>query len=221
MLLDMFKTKVIVIGSGGFSSEIIDYISVIPSIQIIGVADDYIRDVPPKNVKGFPFLGKLKDVLSGNDDVQFVVASGRPSFREETCEFVLNAGRKLFTLVHPTAIVAPDAQIGLGCILAPYTIVNSGARLEIGCVLNVFSSVGHGASIGSFTVLSPYAAVNGWGLVGRSCFLGSRATIFPRIRIGDRCIVDSHSFVKANVDDRMIISVRGVYSVLKNRLEKK
>jgi sugar O-acyltransferase (sialic acid O-acetyltransferase NeuD family) len=217
----MSFVKVIVVGAGGFSDEIIDYLMCVPSVEIVGVADDYVCDMHLRHIKGFPFLGGLGDLPFASEEVQFVVASGRPSFREETCEQLLSSGRKLFTLVHPTAIVAADALIDPGCVIAPYSIVNSGARLGVGCVLNVFCSVGHGARVGEYTVLSPYAAVNGWGQTGKACFLGTRATIFPKVRVGDRCVVDSHSFVKANVEDRMIISVRGVYSVLKNRLEKK
>jgi acetyltransferase-like isoleucine patch superfamily enzyme len=57
-------------------------------------------------------------------------------------------------------------------------------------------------------------------MTGRACFLGTRATIYPRVRVGDRCEIDTHSYVKADIEDRMIVTVRGEYRVLKNRLEK-
>lgn len=36
--------------------------------------------------------------------------------------------------------------------------------------------------------------------------------------MGDSCFVDTHAYVKAAVGDRKIVSVRGNYLVLDNRL---
>jgi sugar O-acyltransferase (sialic acid O-acetyltransferase NeuD family) len=213
--------QIVVIGSGGFAEEIIDYLHALPPVAIVGVVDDHLRGEAPSTVRGVPFLGSFDAALAAHPQARFVVAAGRPAFREDSCEQVLAAGRELFTVVHPSAIVAPDAEIGPGCVIAPYAIVNAGARLNTGSVLNVFCSVGHGACVGAYTVLSPYAAINGWAQTGRACFLGTRATIYPRVRIGDRCEIDTHSYAKADVEDRMIVSVRSEYRVLKNRLEKR
>lgn len=213
--------EVVVIGAGGFAEEIIDYLRALQSVTLIGVVDDYLPGAAPTTVRDAPFLGTLAAAMASYPRARFVVAAGRPAHREDCCEQVLAAGRELFTLVHPSAIIAPDAELGPGCIVAPFAIVNAGARLETGSVLNVFCSVGHGAHVGAYTVLSPYAAINGWGQTGRACFLGTRATIFPRVRVGDRCEIDTHSYAKVDVDDCMIVTVRGDYRVLKNRLEKR
>lgn len=215
------SVQVVVIGAGGFAEEIIDYLRVLPSVVLVGIVDDHLRGEAPAALRGSPFLGTLQAAMYAHPQARFVVAAGRPAFREESCEQVLAAGRELFTLVHPTAIVSPDAELGPGCVLAPFSIVNAGAKLATGSVLNVFCSVGHSARVGAYTVLSPYAAINGWGQTGRACFLGTRATIYPRVRIGDRCEIDTHSYAKADVEDRMIVTVRGDYRVLKNRLEKR
>lgn len=218
--MNLISESVILIGSGGFADEIIDYLGNIPSVNLVGVCDDYLVGNLPKQVRGVPFIGAFDSAVNKHPQASFIVASGLPKFREESCERVLAVGRNLYTLLHPSAIIAPDAEISSGCIVAPYSIVNSGAKLGLGCVLNVFCSVAHGARLGSYTVMSPYAAINGWGETGRACFLGTRATIFPKVRIGDRCEIDAHSYAKADTEDRMIISTRGEYRVLKNRLEK-
>jgi hypothetical protein len=38
--------------------------------------------------------------------------------------------------------------------------------------------------------------------------------------MGALCQVDAHSYVRADVADRMIVSMRGEYRVLRNRLER-
>lgn len=218
--MSVITTPVVVIGAGGFADELVDYLQILPSARLVGICDDYLTGNLPKRVRGIPFLGTFDAAASAYPEASFVVAAGLPAFREETCEHVLSSGRNLYTLVHPTAIIAPDAEVSPGCIVAPYSIVNSGAILGQGCVLNIFCSVAHGAQLGPYTVLSPYSAINGWGKTGRACFLGTRATIFPKVKIGDRCKIDSHSYAKVDAEDRMIITNRGEYRVLKNRLEK-
>lgn len=215
---------VIVVGSGGFAKEIIDYLAA-PSrdgrnTQLLGMACSFVREPAPATFHGVPYLGKLEEVLDRHPEASFVVGMGKPAFREKAVETILRRGCGLHTLVHPSAHVARDAEVGAGSVIAPFAVVNASARLGMGCVLNVFCSVGHDAHLGDYSVLSPYAAINGGGRTGRACFLGTRATIYPRVSIGNRCQVDTHSFVKADVGDRMIVAVRGEYLVLKNRLEK-
>jgi sugar O-acyltransferase (sialic acid O-acetyltransferase NeuD family) len=216
----MNAEEVVVIGAGGFARELINYLRALPRVTLVGIVDDYLRGDAPKDVNGVAFIGNFISAAEIYPRAKFVVAAGKPRHREETCERVLKAGRELFTFVHFSAIVAQDAELASGCIVAPFSIVNAGAKLDTGAVLNVFCSVGHDAHVGAYTVLSPYAAINGSGRTGRACFLGTRSTIYPRVRIGNRCEIDTHSYAKADVGDRMIVTVRGDYRVLKNRLEK-
>lgn len=213
-------SKLILVGGGGFATEIADYIlqdATDGGPYIAGVVDDF--STSNIDVCGLPFLGRLSDITP-SEDIAFVITAGTPRFRAEAAALVRHRGGQLASVIHSSAYIARDVEIGLGSIVCPFAIVNSGARLGDGVVLNVHTSVGHGASVGQFTVLSPYAALNGWASVGTRCFLGTRATIFPRISIGDQCTVDSHSFVKADIGDRMIVSVRGQYNVVLNRLER-
>jgi sugar O-acyltransferase (sialic acid O-acetyltransferase NeuD family) len=212
--------SLILVGSGGFATEIADYLAQdflrAGGPRVAGVIDDFASGLV--EIGELPFLGRLADV-EARDDTAFVITSGTPRYRADTLAALLKRGARIASVVHSSAYVARDAVIGDGCVICPFAIVNAGARLAEGVVLNVHSSVGHGASAGPCSVLSPYAALNGWASIGEQCFLGTRSTIFPKVRIGDRCTVDSHSFVKADVGDRMIVSVRGQYTTVPNRLE--
>ncbi len=216
---------IFVVGAGGFGAEIVDYLQHVldraatPAYAIAGVVDDHVAGPPPEQVGGVPFRGRIADVAD-TPSARFVVAAGAPRFRRETIEQLRALGLPLHTLVHPTALVSASAQVGEGSVIAPFSIVNANARVGAGCVLNVYCSVGHDAVLGDFSVLSPYAAMNGWSSVGAQSFLGTRATVFPRVKVGERCTIDSHSYAKADTGDRMIISARGEYRVLSNRLEK-
>lgn len=212
------KKNIIFVGAGGFFNELFDYINndllliEDKNLHIKGVLDDKVTESEKICV-----LGKLDDYEIKENDY-FIIAIGNPIIREKIYKKILDKKGKIFTYIHPTAIISERAEIGKGCIICPNSIVNSNAVLGNNVVLNVFCSVGHDSSVGDHTVLSPYAAINGGAIVGNSCFLATRATIFPRVSIGDDVTVDSHSYAKANIDNGMIVSCRVKYIIIKNRL---
>ena len=90
--------------------------------------------------------------------------------------------------------------------------------LKANVAVNVNCSVGHESVVGISSVLSPYSAINGNAKVGDLCFLGTRATVFPGVVVGSKSIIDSHSYVQSSVKSKSIVSSRGEYIVLNNRL---
>lgn len=73
--------------------------------------------------------------------------------------------------VHPTASVAPDAQLGAGVDIGPFAVIESGAR------------IGDGARIGAHTVVEHHAVV------------GEGARLEPRVVLGFDCSVGARSLI--------------------------
>lgn len=214
--------QIVVAGAGGFGREVAEYLrqdilaGALPGYTVRGLVDDNAE--PEKRAPiPLPYLGSIPEYRPEADDV-ICIAVGSPEGRRLVQRQLANVGAQFLTYVHSSVFVAQDAVIGTGVIVCPNSIVNSGAVLEDFSVLNVFCSAGHGCRVGAFSVLSPYAALNGNSRIGADCFLATRATIFPWVSLGEKCVVDSHAYVKASVGDKKIISVRGDYSVLDNRL---
>ncbi len=215
------RKKLVVLGGGGLGREIVYYLmdsiekGHVADAELVGVADQDPNCEVARTTPSCRFLGTIDDLVN-NDDYSYITAIASPKVRRVIAQRFAN--QNFFSYIHPSSTVARDAIIGDGAIVGPGAVVNSGARLGKCCLVNVLCSIGHGAVVGDFSVLSPYSALNGNSEIGNSCFLGTRATIFPGVKIGDHCIVDTHSYVKANVGDRKIISARGRYDVLDNRL---
>ncbi len=212
--------KIVLVGGGGFGREVLGYLQAdiasgaIANCQVAGVVDD---DPRCEVMRGVTFLGRL-DALEMADNYRFLIAIGSTERRQKVASEIAALGYELFTYVHSSVYIAQDAVVGAGTVVGPNCIINWGAVVGKCCALNVFCSIGHDAIVGDFSVLSPYCALNGNSRIGKSCMLGTRATIFPGVRLGDRCKVDTHSFVKANVADSMLVSNRSRYLAIKNRL---
>ncbi|MDR3416682.1 MAG: acetyltransferase [Nevskia sp.] len=204
--------SVVIAGAGGFALEMFDYLlSERDGPEVLGFIDDRPEALPPPGT-GRPHLGRI-DAYRPAADQGVVVAIGSPQGRSNVLNTLWQLGAVTPAYVHPLALVSPAARLGRGTIVCPYAIVNRNASVGDGVLVNVHCCVGHGAAAGDFSVLSPYADLNGDSAIGAGCFLGTRATLFPRVTIGRECVVDSHTAVRASAEDRQIISSRGPYTV--------
>ena len=214
--------QIIIACAGGFGWEISEYLrqdierGLLEGYALKGVIDDN-EESSNRAPLAVPFLGTISAYRPEIDE-HLLIAVGKPSARRNIKKRLDNVGSCYMSYIHSSCYIAVTAKIGRGVIVCPNSVVNCGVDLGDFSLLNVFCSIGHGAQVGDFSVLSPYVAVNGNARVGEDCFLGTRATVFPRVVLGNKCVVDSHSFVKENVDDKKMISVRGNYLVVDNRL---
>ncbi len=80
--------------------------------------------------------------------------------------------------IHPSAVVAPDAQIGANVDIGPLAVVESGAVIGESARIGAHCVVGARAQVGAGTRLSP--SVN----LGFDCVIGARCIVHSGVVIG-------------------------------------
>lgn len=75
--------------------------------------------------------------------------------------------------IHPSAVIAPGAQIPKSVAIGPYAIIGAGAKI------GARSSIGAGCSIGAGARL------------GSDCLLHANVTIYEKVVVGDRAVLHS------------------------------
>lgn len=217
--------RVLIVGGGGFGLELYGYIQAdiaagrLPGYILGGVLDDSAECELMRKTPDAQYLGPIRDYRPAGNEV-VVIALGNATNRLKLSNEMAARGLPQWTYIHPSAWVSPTATLGTGIIVGPNCIINAGASVGDNVAINVFCSIGHGASIGAHSVLSPFSALSGDASVGERCFLGTRATLFPKVSMGNGCVVDAHSAVKQSVGDKKIVSVRGQYIVVDNRMDR-
>ncbi len=112
------------------------------------------------------------------------------------------------TVIHPTAIVEPGAQLGADCVIHPYAIVKQWATLGDRVTVHPFAVVGgdpqdlkfRGTTrsfvrIGSDTRIREGVTVNrateegAWTVVGANCLLMATAHVAHECVVGDDVVV--------------------------------
>jgi len=218
-------TRIIIVGGGGFALEMFGYLQAdidagrLADCTLAGVLDDSESCEVMRKLPGTTWLGPIRDYRPSGGEAA-IIAVGNASARMRLAEVMKAAQISLFTYIHPSACVSTSARLGQGVIVAPQSVINADATVEDNVAINVFSSIGHGAHVGAHSVLSPYSALSGNSSLGERCFMGTRATLFPGVSMGKGCVVDAHSAVKQSVPDKKIVSVRGEYLVVDNRLDR-
>lgn len=215
--------RFILIGGGGFGLELYTYIAhdiksgVLPPDCTIGVLDDSPDCELMSRIPDATYLGRVQEFLSTEGDLA-LIAIGSVAGRKKVFKIAQERQIPLGTYVHSSAWVAPSATIGQGVIVCPNCVISACAVVDANVAVNVFCGVGHGAKVGAHSVMGPYSVINGDTSLGDGCYLGTRATLFPKVVLGKGCMVDAHTAVKASAGDFKIISVKGQYLVLDNRL---
>lgn len=215
-------SRILIAGGGGFGLEMYSYISADlaaverPEPAIVGILNDGPDCEVLRKIPKAAYFGSIQDYQPQPGDA-VTIAIGNASARRKIAELLRGRGVHWLTYIHPTAWVAETATIGEGSIICPNSIVNAGADVGENVVVNVFCSIGHGARIGAHSVLSPYCSLSGDSALGEGGFMGTRATLFPKVALGSNCVVDAHTPVKQSAQARKIISSRGQYLVLDNR----
>lgn len=79
--------------------------------------------------------------------------------------------------IHPSAVVAPDAQVGEGTEIGACVVIGAGARIGTGCILHPHVTVGPGVEIGDDCRLHANSSVS-------HAILGRGVVLHPGARIG-------------------------------------
>ena len=190
-------SRIIIVGAGGFGREVALYLRESHPHTPCGFIDDN-----PRALEGHdptvPLLGAVHGWVPGADDL-FVLGIGEPSTRQKLAALLSAGGARFLTLIHPRALVAPNATLGAGVIVGPFCYVSPEARIGDHVVLNVYASVGHDAIVGACCVLSPYVTLLGHSALEERVFIGSQSVVTIGKRVGADAKVGAGSIVYRDV----------------------
>ncbi|MBL8995923.1 MAG: acetyltransferase [Gemmatimonadetes bacterium] len=163
-----------------------------------------------RTVDGLPVLA-LGDAARRFPGARFISGLGSPNLRRSLAEQALALGMAPDTLIHPGALVAPDASVGEGSVLFPGTVVSCGVRIGAHVHVNTGSSVSHDCVLEAYATLSPGVMVGGNVHVGAGALLGIGASVAQGqvgapLRIGPWAVVGAGACVLRPVADASVVA---------------
>lgn len=184
-------------GAGGHGTSLAEF----AGEEISGYVSREPNNVLPGEWKG---TDEVKETLiqAGYPFHIAYVYSGLPRMegRRKLIEEYEKSGAVFKSLISPTAIITPHAEIGKGCAVMCGAIVNR-AKLDSHVIVNSGAIVEHDCEIGSNTFIGPGAVIGGFTKIGKNCFIGLGARIGNGLTIGDNISIAMGAVVSRNLTD--------------------
>lgn len=104
-------------------------------------------------------------------------------------------------IVHPSAYIWKEIQIGAGTVVMANSCVQVGSRVGKHCILNTSCSIDHDCLLEDFVHISPNAILSGNVTVKEGAWIGAGATVIQGVTIGKWSVVGAGAVVIEDVPD--------------------
>ena len=202
-------TDTIIIGAGGHSAEIDDYIkrnqelTGIKQYNVVGFLDDN-SDNYNRYRFSAPLLGTVKD-HKVNQNVNYIIGIAGIKYRRTIVEKFQAMGGKFATLIHWTAYISDSGYTGEGSVIGPNASIGPNVIVGNFALINARCSLGHDTVVGAFSILSPNVCLSGFTSVGDENLFGINSATIPGIKIGNRNMIAAGMIIDKNVDDDTVV----------------
>jgi acetyltransferase EpsM len=184
-LAAVLPRRVILIGAASFAEEVSD-LAAMAGFEVAAWVEGLDRTVV--DAAHDPPILWVDDQAAFEPNLPILPAIGSV-LRMAIVRRLVGEGRRLATLIHPSAVVSPSASIEPGCVISPLVVVGARSRIGEGTVLNRGALVGHHTEIGRYSFLGPGANVAGKVILGEQVSVGAGAVVRDHLCIGDRAVI--------------------------------
>ena len=151
---------------------------------------------------GYPVFGgfEVLDNLLGRD-VRFVnLITGSTRARYETSLEMATRGCRFTNFMHPSVDLTM-VELGLGNYVQENVILQAAVKVGDNSSIHIGSLVGHETVIGNSVFIAHGCSISGLVRVRDGAFIGTHATVIPRVTIGRWATVGAGTVVTRDVPD--------------------
>lgn len=176
----------IVIGSGGFSKQVIEIIEQLNLIteeyNLIGIIDDN-KSLIGTEILGYEVIGDTNYInkLSKHRKIYGVIAIADGLVRNNIASKLNEV--QWINLIHPSAVISKYNIMGVGNIICAGVIVNPDLQMGNHSHINIGSTLGHDVSILDFVTVMPGSRISGNVTIKSNSMIGTGSTIIQGLII--------------------------------------
>lgn len=194
----------VIAGAGGLVLQMLDDILALDDKVVLWVNMPVEKPLLKKHFTIISTLLELEKELA--IDNRFVIGVGNPANRKKIADYFLGLGGKLTSFISPAATVSQFAYINDGCVVLHGAIIEAGVTIGEGCLINAGAIITHECSLSAFVEIGPGAVLAGGAVVKSGSFIGSNATVLPRVEIGENVIVGASTLANKNIEDNTVVA---------------
>lgn len=195
--------KLFIIGSGGFSKQVIEIVEKINEqsniYDLVGLIDDN-ETLKGHKVLDYQVIGTTDDLhsYSKKHEVYAVIAIANAKVKEK-----LNQKLKYvnwINLIHPDAIITKYLEIGVGNIICGGVVINPNCKINNHCHINIGTTFGHDVTLMDYVTVMPGCRISGNVTLKSNSMIGTGSTIIQGITIEESTVLGAGAVVIKDTD---------------------
>jgi len=195
--------KLLIIGARGWGREIFNMIPKClgygKEFEVKGFLDDKADAL--NGMSGYPpIIDSVENYEIQEDDV-FICALGDAHWKKHYAEIIMNKGGKFINIIHNTASIGRNTQIGLGCIITNNVGISCDITIGDFVTFQSYTIIGHDARIGNYCHLGCRSFMGGYSVLGDTTTIQTNSIILPHVKVGNDCTVGAGAIVIKKVKD--------------------
>ena len=199
----MAKSKLVIVGAGGFGREISYQLAEVnrktDTYQILGFADDT-PELQGQTINGYPVMGNLQWLIDYDREICAVICIGNSQARKKVVERIsVNPNISFPTFIADDVRFAEDLSYGKGCIICLSSILTVNVALGDFAIINLDCTIGHDAILDDYVTLYPSVNVSGNVHIGLCTEIGTGSNIIQWKTIGENTIVGAGAVVVKDI----------------------
>jgi len=192
---------VIIIGAGGHARVLFDCLR-LKGVNVLGMLD---KEGADNGNADLPIIGDDSAISAYPGDTVELVnglgSVGNMNLRTGIFSRFKNLGYHFRSVIHPSAIIAHDCELGEGVQVLAGAVINTGTKIGADTIVNTGAIVDHECIVGSHVHIAPGGTLSGGIHIGDGTHIGTGATIIQGINIGSHALVAAGAVVVKNVPD--------------------
>lgn len=192
--------NLVIIGGGGLAREIYDLAMVcyghLTDFRIKGflsIEQTNIEDL------GYPkILSNSSEYVIEEEDV-FFCAIGGVLRRKKVVETILNKGGVFINLIHPSAIISPSVNLGIGIAIKSYCVISSDVTIGDFTFLQSSVIMGHDVKIGRFCQINSFSFFAGYVQISDCVTVNAGAKLIQNVKVEEEAVIGVGSVVLTKV----------------------
>jgi sugar O-acyltransferase (sialic acid O-acetyltransferase NeuD family) len=135
------------------------------------------------------------------DENEVFICSIGGSARKKCMEEIISKGGQFLTMIHSTARIGTNVQIGEGSIVGAYTTIGADAKVGKYNLIQSYTVIGHDSIIGNWNRIDTHVTLVGGTIVQDGADIHTSAMISHNVTIENNARVAACSFVIRRVKE--------------------
>lgn len=197
----MNKKEIYIVGAGTYG-EVMHEIAITLGYVIKGFFDEDDQK-KNKNIMGINVITKFS-LLEKKDiqNKQFIVAIGNNPVRQNIMTKINQFGGYTPSLIHPTAVISPSAEVGKGVYIHANAYIWTKVKVRDFCIISPNVVIAHHSNLGEACLVSTLSSVGASINLEERVFIGMGSTIVTGMNsIGRNTIIGAGAVLLKNADE--------------------